>query len=404
MGKDVSYRDTLNLVVSGTNLKSYGSQLLYRLTPDPVDFTDWRIATYQAIMEKYEAELAKYEEALAAFKRQSDESKLGRHPFANKEIILAEMKRAAIYMMCEDFERGDVMAMNTPPCGFPEINRKAASQECADWYFWETAFDWRLMSFVFFDYFWNRKCDWPEKFAPGHDNFMFNAFLRAGMGRMMVPVRPGMEADVIFYLETGQKWGLGGQPPANPQDPRWISVVAEIKAQRDCYQNDREGMLYAMINMAASTPNTPVLINRVILKGSDRYWDPLGNTLNQTAIDSDTNREIFIDGLRYRIVAINSKIDPALPAYYDAAAPTYDATASSQTMWWDITLSRPLEAEVTVDSTTGEILPNFAYAIGAEYVGAPFRWQEPTNLVWLGDQFKSDGTQSFCLPEYPVKC
>ena len=391
MGKAVSYRNTVNIVVSGTNLKSYQSQLLYRLTPDPVDYTEWKIAIYQAIMEKYEASLAQYEEDLAAFKRQYDASKFGRHPFTNKEIILAEMKRAAIYMMCEDFERGDIMAMNTPPCGFPEYNRKTAFEESADWYFWETCFDWRLMSFIFYDYFWNSKCDWPEKFAPGHDDFMFNSFLRAGFARTVFPVRPGMEADVIFYLETGQKWGLTGQAPMNPSDPRWISVVQELKQQRDCFQNDREGMVSGFIDAAASTtPGTIMLTDTVLLKGSDRYWDPIGQTLNQAAIDNDVGREIYIDGLQYRIVAITPSTDPM--------APVYDPAAPGQTMWWNIKLERRFAFDGQNDLSLTSILPDFPYAVGAAYVGAPFRWQEPTNLVWLSDAGNN------CLPTYPVQC
>ncbi|MBN8500702.1 MAG: hypothetical protein J0M19_06090 [Sphingomonadales bacterium] len=377
-----------NLWIRSKNIESFTGKVRVFWSPLPVDITKWQKDVAASINETN----AKHSiaEAKREFEKKYKENQRGRHPFTNKEIILSELKRAAIYMMCEDFERGDVIAPKTPPCGYPEINRKTASQECADWYFWETAFDWRLMSFVFFDYFWNKKCDWPEKFAPGHDDFMFNAFLRSGMARIMVPVRPGMEADVIFYLETGQKWGLGGQPPMNPQDPRWISVVQELKHARDCYQNDREGMLRANIDLVNSIPGSPKLTNVVRLEGSDRYWDPLAGTLgalNQAAIDNDTGREIFIDGVRYRIVSIALSSDPLAPAY--------DPAATSQTMWWDITLDRPLEAKVTIDNS-GNIFPDFAYAIGAAYVGAPFRWQEPTNLVWLGDA--DDGR----LPEYPI--
>ena len=382
-------RSDTELSVTTHNIENFYGKVRITWAPLPIDLSIWQ----KEVANQINCDNAAHIKATAQadFIAKYKAGQKGRHPFINKEIILSELKRAAIYMMCEDFERGGVMNMKSQPCGYPEINRKAASEKTWEWYFWERAFDWKLMSFVFFDYFWNRMCDWPEKFQPGHDDFMFNAFLRSGMARIMVPVSPGMEADVIFYLETGQKWGLGGQPPVNPSDPRWISVVEEMKHQRDCYQNDREGMLTGFVDTAASTtPGIILLKETVLLKGSDRYWDPLGKTENQTAINNDVGREIYIDGLQYRIVSISPSSDPL--------APTYDPTATEQTMWWDIKLSRRFEFDGQNDLSLTSDPPPFAYAIGAAFIGAPFRWQEPTNLVWL------DGNPSSCLPKYPVKC
>ncbi len=385
-------RNDTALWVRANNIQNFSGKVRITWTPLPLDLTPWQKAVADEINKANAVHViqAAKSEFIAKYK----ENQKGRHPFINKEIILSELKRAAIYMMCEDFERGGVMNMKSQPCGYPEINRKAASEETWEWYFWERAFDWKLMSFVFFDYFWNRMCDWPEKFQPGHDDFMFNAFLRSGMARIMIPVSPGMEADIIFYLNTGQKWGLGGQPPVNPSDPRWVSVVEELKHQRDCYQNDREGMITPSIDTASSnTLGVIVMESAVLLKGSDRYWDPFAIAENFTAINNDVGREIYIDGLQYRIVSI------AL----DANSPVYDPTSSEQTMWWKITLNRPFEFDGQNDLTLTSSIPDFAYAIGAEFIGAPFRWQEPTNLVWIGDQMK-DGAPNFCLPTYPVKC
>jgi hypothetical protein len=389
MTSPISQGNGLTLTVTTDNTEKFSGTVRIYWEPLPVDLGPWKqeiadtvnLANANSIIGKAKADyIAKYKE-----------NQKGRHPFINKEIILSELKRAAIYMMCEDFERGGVMNMKSKPCGYPEINRKAASEETWEWYFWERAFDWKLMSFVFFDYFWNRMCDWPEKFQPGHDDFMFNAFLRSGMARIMVPVSPGMEADIIFYLNTGQKWGLGGQPPVNPSDPRWVSVVEELKHQRDCYQNDREGTITPSIDAASSnTLGVIVMESTVLLKGSDRYWDSFASTENFTAINNDVGREIYIDGLQYRIVGIEPSTNPP--------SPTYDPTSSEQTMWWKITLNRPFEFDGQNDLTLTSTIPDFAYAIGAEFIGAPFRWQEPTNLVWL------DGNPNSCLPKYPVNC
>lgn len=390
--RDVSiYGTTTDVAVTiGEVIDGYTVAFGYLLSPIPIDQTAWKKTAF-AEMTKIVADATKaYDEEFARYVAEMKKANKGRHPFREKEILLAELKRAAIYMMCEDFERHGVMNMNSQPCGYPVLNRKAAAEQTWHWYFWERAFDWRLMSFAFYDYFWNRMCDWPEKFDPGHDNFMFNAFDKAGLARVTIPVSPGMDADVIWYLETGQKWGLTGSPPRNPADPRWIAITQEIKHARDCYQNDREGVIVAVLDPVASLPTSQVL-----LRESDRYWDGIAGGLDFDAIETDVNREIYIGGIAYRIQDI----------VQNPGSPAYDPAAPGPTMEWIVTLDRTFEGVGNGNTNpNGPVtLTQYLHAIGAEFVGAPFRWQEPTNLVWLGDQSKA-GKPNFCLPEYPVKC
>jgi hypothetical protein len=57
-------------------------------------------------------------------------------------------------------------------------------------------------------------------------------------------------------------------------------------------------------------------------------------------------------------------------------------------MEWIITLERVFE---------GKIDGVYKHAIGAKYVGSPFYFELPTNLVWIGDY------DNKCLPCYPLK-
>lgn len=364
-------------------LKLYEITVSIFLEADRVDFGPWQLTVYKAIIEKYEEELRRYEEALAEHNRRQEDARIqGRHPFAAKEIIDAEIMRAAIYMMCDELDDDGVMNLKSEPCGYPEINRRTAGETTWDWYFFDRAFDWRLMSYKFYDYFRNPMCTWPDKFDPGDSNYMFNAFLRAGYVRVQIPVTPAMDQDVLWFINTRQKWGSGGTIPQNPSDLRWLSVVEEIKHSYDVYQNDREGVITAIVDASNNNANT----NQVLITGSDRYWDVLGGTVDQNAVNLDLNREIYIDGIAYCI----TNIEP------DPNSPPYNPIAGSN-MQWVVSLNRIFEGEAFADPTSGDP-KKYNYAIGAKYIGAPFLFELPTNLIWVGDH------ENTCLPCFPIEC
>lgn len=297
----------------------------------------------------------------------------------------AELKRSAIFMMCGEFDWPDVMNLKAQPCGLPWPNRKKADKATDAWYFFDRAFNWSLASFTFFDYFRNPMCKWVDAYEPDEPNFLFKAFLRAGYARVQLPVSPGMEGDVQNYLQTGGLWGLTGTRPANPADPRWISVIEEIKHSYDCFQQDREGHAEAYPD-----PVTGAFDSRVRIY-TDRYWSPLPaplGSLDQDAINLDLDREIFIDGIAYRIVSLVA----------DPASPVWDPTPGT-TMSWIVGLERRFESQPFIDpAATPPLLKPWNYAIGARFVGAPFHFDLPTDLIWIGDQGNP------CLPCYPIEC
>jgi hypothetical protein len=218
------------------------------------------------------------------------------------------------------------------------------------------------MTFLFYPYFWARKCTWEEKLQEEADNMLFQRFLRAGYARVSVSVRPGFEGHVNYFLKTKQIWGETGEPPI--AGPDFVPIYQEIKEDKDNFNTDRQGKLDVVKGAITVT-----------LNGSDWYWndgDPsafppiLPNTDgNKTAADID--RELFIDCKRYRIVDIQLLNAP-------------DS--------WTITLDRPYEG------TTASNLP---WSTGATFVGAPWEFNVPTRLVWLRQKGR-------CLPCYPIKC
>jgi hypothetical protein len=350
----------------------------YKVTAAAV--RQWKESIYGAIVTAYQEKLAAYNEALEEHKRKTESKIKGRHPFYNREIERAELKRAAIYMMCQNFEKNGRINLKSEPCGYPEIDREKAEKMGWDWYFWDRCIDWGLMNYVFYDYFWNPMCKWPEKFDPDEPDALFKAFRRAGYARIQVPIAEGMEHDFEYYAQTGMKWGEGGIPPLNPGDKRWRSVVEEIKHQRGCYQSDRPG--YVDLTNPPQTPSTIVTI-----KDCDVYWDSDTDAIDYLAIENDIDREIFIDCVPYRIVAIAPH----------PQSPSYDSQPG-HSMWWNFELERLYEVS---DKPNRATKPK--YAVGAKYVGAPFIFELPTELIWAGTT--EDEQHKNCLPCYPLaKC
>jgi hypothetical protein len=363
------------------------------LTPDPPvqpDLTPWQNSVYALIMKKYQADLEKwegkqadYEAALKAYNAAQDDKIKGRHPFACEEIMRTEMKRSSIFMMCGEMNWPDVMNMDSEMCHFPWPNRTKSDVATNEWYFFDRAFDWNLASFTFYDYFRNPLCKWVDTYEPNEPNFLFKAFLRAGYCRVMIPVAPGMEEDVQDYLQSGGLWGSTGTWPHNPSDPRWISVVDEIKHARGCYQQDREGYIEAYPDLVTG------LFDSQIKVFTDRYWDiGSGGGIDQDEINLELDHQIYIDGNEYRITSLVANPNSL----------AFNALIPNQ-MSWLMGLDRKIEFAPWIDpAATTPLLKPYNWAVGAKYVGAPFHFDLPTDLIWIGDQANA------CLPCYPIDC
>jgi hypothetical protein len=87
------------------------------------------------------------------------------------------------------------------------------------------------MTYVFYPCYWARQKQWPQLFSVNSGDLLFNKFLTAGFARVIVPVTLQHVSDVLFFLNTGLPWG-GSEPPSIG-DPRYVSIVDEIKESLD---------------------------------------------------------------------------------------------------------------------------------------------------------------------------
>jgi hypothetical protein len=360
--------------VDAYNLTTFAANVNIECTLKPEALLSWQLQVHKLLVDAYQKRKDAYDAAKADWEKTQADNKQAmqdfirnRDPFFNREIERTELKRQVIsWLSCQFFDRFNAMKKRVQPCGFPQANLPEAQEQGDVIQFWEQGFDWNLIMYVFYPYFWSSKCTWTEKLVQDTGDGLFNKFMEAGAARVQVPVTQGFEDYMLYWEKTGQIWGADGEPPRSDTDSHWISMIEEIKHQQDCYLNDREGRI-----------DTISSSNVVVLKGSDRYWDPALSIVDLTAIAKDLDREIVIDTTLYRIVAID----------LDLNSPAFDVL-SPDSMWWDITLDR---------AYGGSAANNLPYAVGAKYVGAPWIVTIPTELIWL----KND---TYCLPCYPVTC
>lgn len=93
--------------------------------------------------------------------------------------------------------------------------------------FLEQAFEWEIMDYTFYPYYWAYRKKWQEMYISESVDPLFRSFLQAGMARVVVTVKPGFEDAVQFFLETGLIWN-GGEVPVIG-DPLYMSIVDEMR-------------------------------------------------------------------------------------------------------------------------------------------------------------------------------
>jgi hypothetical protein len=105
--------------------------------------------------------------------------------------------------------------------------------------FIEQAFEWDIMSYNFYPYYWASRSNWSELYQNDNNDPLFRNFMQAGMARVIVTVRPGFEDAVTYYMQTGQIWN-GGEVPII-EDKMFLSIVDELRQPT----GEKEGKAWA---------------------------------------------------------------------------------------------------------------------------------------------------------------
>lgn len=285
----------------------------------------WQIETHAAIVQAYLNKLSEYEEKLAAAAIGQGIEISGQNPGLNRELEKTELKKGSLILLTEKTSprfdaNGSVGEMGE--FLYPEIDFEEANKEGPYIQFFEQAFEWNQMMYSFYPYFWARKARWPFLQQLQDTDPFYARFLQAGAARVLVPVRPGYEESIFYYLDTGLTWKGSGSPPVS--SPLYLPIVQEIKEQQGALAFEGIGQVTVKHESDEVT-------------GTDTRFMP-----------DDVDREIVIDGKPYRIAEVRSAISIRLTKEY---------VGSSRT--------------------------RIPYALGAKFVGEPWEVTVPTSLVFL---------------------
>jgi hypothetical protein len=186
----------------------------------------WQLETHAAILQGFLKLDRDYRDELAALAVQAANEVQGRNPLDNQMIERAELKKNTISIFtAQTYDSFGSITFSTQ--GYPEPWLTKADAEGKYIRFFEQAFEWEHMMYLFYPYFWGRKVNWVNRALLQDVDPEFAEFLKAGSARVVVPVRPGFEAALAHFMDTGEIWE--GADPPTLTSPLYVSIIEEIK-------------------------------------------------------------------------------------------------------------------------------------------------------------------------------
>lgn len=197
---------------------------------------NWQIKTFNAILEAYQLKKDAYDKAISEARAQMAAAKnsvnqiQGTNPTINQTIIQNELKKGCINWLFngQDFSNKNDVVDNRDLANPPKIPTDPATLanlERAK--FIEQCFEWSLMTYTFYPYFWAAKPRWRPLYQLTDTDPLFLNFLQSGMARVHVSVRPGYHKAAMHFLSTGEIWNGGDRPGIG--SPIYLSIMDELK-------------------------------------------------------------------------------------------------------------------------------------------------------------------------------
>jgi hypothetical protein len=194
----------------------------------------WQQKTFKAIVDGYNKALAQYEDDLAQEAAKAS-NVLGTNPGFYREIENMILRKNCISYLIDQSPSAK-LTYGKPmfkPLGADDFDKyevnvtKDLDNYTAFAKFLEQAFEWNIMSYYFYPFYWGAKEDWGMLYQYDNNDPIFRSFMQSGLARVVVTVRPGFEDAVRFYMQTGLVWN-GGEVPVI-DDPLHLSIVDELK-------------------------------------------------------------------------------------------------------------------------------------------------------------------------------
>lgn len=229
---NLNISNSVNYQVKGKNIGSFNLTIKVNCEPSISNINAWKLENFNLIIDAYTKALDAYKVEKANIeaerKANEDNQKEAQSNFYRiiegdviKHNCIAYLLQNNVNALGVDFTSGDEM-----------LDFKVALSDDLDKYtatakFLEQAFEWSIMDYTFYPYYWADRKDWQEMYLTENVDALFRSFLQAGLARVIVTVKPGFEEAVQYFLTTGKVW-LGGETPIIG-DPLYVSITQEMR-------------------------------------------------------------------------------------------------------------------------------------------------------------------------------
>lgn len=222
--------DTISINFSPWRTAEFAATVTITIQRSNHAYEEWQNKTHEQILQAFEQRKSEYENELGALENEEGIKIQGRNPLENRSIERNELKKACISLLThQHFDHFG--AIEKGALDYPQLNISEAETEGPYIRFFEQAFEWEQMMYIFYPYFWSQKNKWVEKIHIQDTDPLHAEFLKAGAARVMLPVREGFVAPVAHFMETGETWN-GGDVPDDISSPTYVSIINEIKERQ----------------------------------------------------------------------------------------------------------------------------------------------------------------------------
>jgi hypothetical protein len=190
-------------------------------------YSNWQIESFNAIIDAYNEKLDAYNKAMEAVTKPQPQTTVDTNPGFYRQIENTVLRKNCISYLVSDGQMGKKFYQGTSTTDIQPMVTAQMDQYAAMVKFIEQAFEWEIMSYKFYPFYWGNRQDWQQNYQKEVSDPLFRSFLQSGMARVIVSIRPGFEEAVMYFMATGQIWN-GGQVPAIGDD-LYLSIVEELK-------------------------------------------------------------------------------------------------------------------------------------------------------------------------------
>ncbi|NMR20211.1 hypothetical protein [Cellulomonas fimi] len=236
----------VHLLAYETNTYSASVDAVFTRTLE--HYEAWQLSTYDKLVDAYQRKVQVYDSQVAEIQAKADaeaqrsSSRFVAPPTQNLQTVRDELKKHCISIVTRQRYGQFQATQDTDP---PYFDFTDAEDEGSFIRFFEQAFEWDQLQYVCYPYYWGRRSTWAERFLRQDADPAWLEFLRSGAARVVVPARPGFEAAIAYYLETGKIWRGGEVDPDDPlgglpdiDDPLYVSILTEIMERTGAPQGE----------------------------------------------------------------------------------------------------------------------------------------------------------------------